>query len=162
MAAERNPSSVLLLRRAERNAVRDAEPAHPGGCRDALVLEVEAPDQLPVDGRLWETSALDASVVAHRDAPTDAEAPLQLAGADVERWAAQARGGRAQDARCQRPERQPARLERPASVAPCTRGVDLFVAQSCAAQEAVAFAQLQAEEVAQQDEAQPPELAAQN
>ncbi len=86
----------------------------------------------------------------------DAEALRELAGAGVEKWAVQARGGQVRDARFRQPEHQPVPRERPAWAALCTRGAGQSGARSCAAPELVALAQ--PPEMAQKDEAQPLEL----
>ena len=133
MAAERNLSSGLLLRRAECNAGRVYAQARQGDCRDEPDPEVEGRGQRRSDAHQQEWSAWDASDAAH-PVVTSAEEPLrpELAGADAGRWVVRALGVPVPDA-CRR-EHLPGLLERPDAAAELyTRDAVQSAEQSCAA-----------------------------
>ena len=146
MAAERSPSSVLLLHRAERSAGRAGAQALPDGYQDELVLEAAA--QVPHQGDDYPPApaAWDASDVVRRDAAEDArhQRPAQL-DAGAEKSADRARDARALDAQFRLKERWIAILAAQAAVAePCRPDVVPSAEQSCAAREAVALPLLEA------------------
>lgn len=158
--AERNPSSVLLSRRAEHSADRAGARAHRDGYRDEAGPEVEGLDRLQWAAVRKDLCALDASACVRRDEAEDV-AHLRLEGlavGDAGKLAGRERGVREQDA-SYLPERRFVLLAQRDAVAElCTQGAGQSAARSCAAR--VAAADLQSP-AGRPDEAELPQSEAQ-
>lgn len=98
--AERSPSLVLLLPRAEHSAVLAGAKAHRDGFPDERVQAEEALDQLQADAVRSEPSVWDALDGARRDEAADAPHPRRalLAAGDAGKSADPERVVRARDA----------------------------------------------------------------
>ena len=130
-----SPSLGLLLRRAERNADRDAEPVHPDGCRDAWFPEAVEQDLHPAAALQRELAAWDAWDDVRRDearGAADLREQRLAPGDDAEKLAARVPGVRERRAWRHQWELRAAPAEAAlAEPEPCTQDVGRFEARSC-------------------------------